>query len=130
MEVKVLEGDTILKMEKLLQRYLGDIGVDFAFLINEAGNVLAFTGDATRVDVTSLAALAAANFGATHHIAKILGEDDFAVLYHKGEKENIYLNKIREDLILVSVFNDEVPLGLVRLKVQQLTKELEKVSWP
>ncbi|OAQ20196.1 gliding motility protein MglA [Thermosulfurimonas dismutans] len=98
-----------------------------ALLIDEAGNILVSSGKNADVDVTSLAALAAANFGATNQIARILGEDDFSILYHKGKKDNIHLSKINDDIILVTVFTDEVPLGLVRLKANQLAKQIQEL---
>jgi len=123
----ILTPEKVTRLEKLLEDYLISAGVSLALLIDEAGNILVSQGSSREVDTTALAALAAANFGATNQIAKILGEEDFTILYHKGKKDNIHLSKIREDLILVTVFTDEVPLGLVRLKVNQLAKELEKV---
>ncbi|QJA06716.1 roadblock/LC7 domain-containing protein [Thermosulfurimonas marina] len=123
----ILTPEKVTRLEKLLEDYLISAGVSLALLIDEAGNILVSQGSSREVDTTALAALAAANFGATNQIAKILGEEDFSILYHKGKKDNIHLSKIREDLILVTVFTDEVPLGLVRLKVSQLAKELEKV---
>lgn len=98
-----------------------------ALLIDEAGNILVSSGENADVDVTSLAALAAANFGATSQIARILGEDDFSILYHKSKKDNIHLSKINGDIILVTVFTDEVPLGLVRLKANQLAKQIQEL---
>ncbi len=127
MGVLILTPEKVSKLEKLLQEYLLKIGVSLALLIDEAGNILVSSGENESVDVTSLAALAAANFGATNQIAKILGEEDFSILYHKGKKDNIHLSKINDDIILVTVFTDEVPLGLVRLKVTQLAKEIREL---
>ncbi len=125
MGVLILTPEKVARLEKLLHDYLIAIGVNLALLIDEAGNILVSVGQNEEVDVTSLAALAAANFGATNQIAKLLGEDDFSILYHKGKKDNIHLSKIGEDVILVTVFTDEVPLGLVRLKASQVAKEIQ-----
>jgi len=125
MGILILTPEKVSKLERLLQDYLISIGVNLALLIDEAGNILVSVGQNEDVDVTSLAALAAANFGATNQIAKLLGEDDFSILYHKGKKDNIHLSKIGEDIILVTVFTDEVPLGLVRLKAGQVAKEIQ-----
>ena len=125
MGVLILTPEKVSKLERLLQDYLISIGVNLALLIDEAGNILVSVGQNEDVDVTSLAALAAANFGATNQIARLLGEDDFSILYHKGKKDNIHLSKIGKDIILVTVFTDEVPLGLVRLKASQVAKEIQ-----
>ena len=127
MAALILTPEKVNHLEKLLNEYLISVGVNLALLIDEAGNILVSQGNNEKVDITALAALAAANFGATNQIARILGEEDFSILYHKGKRDNIHLSKIRDDLILVTVFTEEVPLGLVRLKVGQLAKELEKI---
>ncbi|MEA1868026.1 MAG: roadblock/LC7 domain-containing protein [Thermodesulfobacteriota bacterium] len=102
-------------------------GVNAVLLIDEAGNIVVACGHKTdNLDTTSLAALAAANFGATSQIAKLIGEDDFALLFHKGKKDSIHVARIGTDLILVTIFGDNVSLGLIRLRVTQLAKSIEK----
>ncbi len=112
------------QLKDVLDKQLLSIGVSLAILIDEAGNVIISTGKVNGIDTTSLAALAAANFGATAQIAKLLGEEDFSILYHKGKKDNIHFSKIGMDFILVTVFTDDIPLGLVRLRVNQVANEL------
>ena len=129
MNILVLTPEKVSYLEDLLRTYLLDIGVKVALLIDEAGNILVSAGENTQLDLTSLAALAAANFGATNQIAKILGEEDFSILYHRGKKDHIHLTKIQDNLILITVFTDETPLGLVRLKVNQLARKLRDLSW-
>jgi len=59
-----------------LTKNLTGSGVQSVMLIDTAGNVIAsiFNGNET-IDLYSLAALAAANFGAMSCMAKIVGED-------------------------------------------------------
>ncbi|HBD10282.1 MAG TPA: dynein regulation protein LC7, partial [Syntrophobacteraceae bacterium] len=52
---------------------------------------------------------------ATERIAKLIGEKDFTLLFHKGSRFNIHFGRINQDFILVTLFNNEVSLGLVRL---------------
>jgi len=75
----------------------------------------------------ALAALTAANFGATAAIANILGEKDFSLLFHKGKEENIHFSAFGDDFILISIFDNSISLGLIRLEVERTTKELLKV---
>ena len=103
-------------------------GVTAVLLIDSAGNVIASCGDKSQeIDTTALAALAAANLGATSQIAKLIGEEDFSLLFHKGKKENIHFARIGTDLILVTIFNDEISLGLVRLRISQLSETIKKL---
>ena len=120
---------SVLEETKLqIENVLIQAGVNTVLLIDEAGNVVAACGHKTcDLDMTSLAALAAANFGATSQIAKLIGEDDFVLLFHKGKKDSIHFARISTDLILVTIFGENVSLGLVRLRVAQLAKTIEKV---
>ncbi len=124
MGTMIVTDEKARQLKGVLDQQLLAIGVSLAILIDEAGNVIVSSGNVNGVDTTSLAALAAANFGATAQIAKLLGEEDFSILYHKGKKDNIHFSKIGMDFILVTVFTDDIPLGLVRLRVNQVAQEL------
>lgn len=101
-------------------------GVSTVLLLDQAGNIVANCGNSPKdVDLTSLAALTAANFAATSQLAKLIGEDDFSLLFHKGKKDSLHFVRITNDLIMVSIFGDNISLGLVRLRVAELTKILK-----
>ncbi len=124
----VLTGPALEKARSQINDALIEAGVHTVLLIDQAGNVVASCGRNRRdLDVTSLAALAAANFGATSQIAKLIGEDDFSLLFHKGKRDSIHFAKVGNELILITIFGDEVSLGLVRLRVAELTDSIEKI---
>jgi len=77
--------------------------------------------------MVALAALTAADFGATAAIANMLGEKDFSLLFHKGKEENIHFSSFGEEFILITIFNNSTSLGLIRLEVERTTKELSRV---
>jgi predicted regulator of Ras-like GTPase activity (Roadblock/LC7/MglB family) len=113
--------------ETLTENLIGS-GVQNVMLIDTAGNVIASINDGNEtIDLYSLAALAAANFGAMSCMAQIIGEDEFSLLFHKGEKENIYFCKVNEELLLVNVFNNQISLGFLRLKMSKVVEELLEV---
>lgn len=113
-------------IEKILAKELIDIGVQSLLLIDMAGNILISLNDGkAKHDVYSLAALSAGNFGAVSEIAKIIGEADFSLLFHKGEKESIHLSRVAEDLLLITVFGKAVSLGYLRLKVAEVIKKIK-----
>ncbi|OPL13642.1 MAG: hypothetical protein AVO38_02840 [delta proteobacterium ML8_D] len=123
----ILTKSVLDKTKIEIENALIRAGVNTVLLIDEAGNVVtACKHKNCDLDTTSLAALAAANFGVTAQIAKLIGEDDFALLFHKGKKESIHFARISNDLILVTIFGENVSLGLVRLRVAQLAKTIEK----
>jgi len=121
----VLGGEQLDKIYDTMKSSLIEIGVETVLLLDTAGNVITSVDDGTdRHDVYSLAALAAANFSAMRSMAKIAGEEEFSLLFHRGQKENIYLSAVSDDFLLFIIFNNEMPLGLLRLKVAKVIGEL------
>jgi len=113
------------KIHETLTENLISSGVQSVMLIDTAGNVIASINHGKEsIDLYSLAALAAANFGAMSCMARIVGEDEFSLLFHKGEKENIYFSKVNEELLLINIFNNQISLGFIRLKTTKVVEEL------
>ena len=112
-------------IEAVLKEDLVNFGVHCVFLIDMAGNIIAnFDDGDTKHDVYSLAALAAGNFGAVSAMAKIIGEGEFSLLFHKGKKENIHFNKILKEFLLITIFGNDISLGFLRLKVAEAVEKI------
>ena len=112
-------------IEEILKKDLIEMGVSCVCLIDMAGNVISnLDNGKMKYDIYSLAALAAGNFGAVSAMAKIIGEDDFSLLFHKGEKENIHFSKVMDDFLLVAIFDKEISLGFLRLRVAGAIKKI------
>jgi predicted regulator of Ras-like GTPase activity (Roadblock/LC7/MglB family) len=116
----------IESIENILQEELIDLGVQSVILMDLAGNVIVNleNGDSSH-DVYSLAALAAGNYGAVSAMANIIGEQEFSLLFHKGEEESIHFSKVIEDLLLLTIFNKNVSLSFLRLKVAEAIKRIQ-----
>ena len=107
-------------IDEILKENLIGIGAQSAILIDTAGNIVAVVENGEgSPDVYSLAALAAANFGAMNSMARIIGEHEFSLLFHKGLKDNIHLTKVNDNFLLLSIFSNQVSLGFLRLKVSK-----------
>lgn len=116
------------RIEGILEEELLELGVQCVLLIDLAGNIIVNLDDGKiEHDIYSLAALAAGNFGAVSAMAKIVGEEDFSLLFHKGEKESIHFSKVVEDLLLVTIFGKEVSLGFLRLKVTEAINKIREM---
>lgn len=124
----ILTAETVQQVKAVIDEKLISDNVQTVLVIDGAGNILAHCGkDTEGLDAISLAALTAANFGATSQIAKLIGENDFSLLYHKGEKANIHFARLSGEMILVSIFGDDVSLGLVRVRVEELAVLIQKI---
>jgi len=124
----ILEQKQIEEIEQVLSKSLIDLGVHSVILIDMAGNIVVDqdSGNSDH-DIYSLAALAAGNYGAMNAMANIVGEDEFSLLFHKGETANIHFSKILSDYLLVSIFGKEISLGFLRLKVAEAVAKIEKL---
>ena len=89
------------------------------FLVDKNGQLIASYGETQNLDTTSLASLTAGNIAATGGMAKLLGEKEFSILFHEGERDNIHISLIGQRIILVVVFDQRSSLGLVRLRVKK-----------
>jgi len=126
LELAQVEG-----IEEILQDYLPEAGIHCVIMIDMAGNIIAeHESGETKHDIPALAALSAANFGAVNAMAKIVGEEEFSLLFNKGEKENIHYSRVTDEFLLICVFDNEVSLGLLRLKVAKAIGKMTEILAP
>ena len=123
----VLYEEEFQKINDALQRLRQDSNANVVFLVDKNGQQIAAIGDLTSLDTTSLASLTAGNVAATDGLARLIGEKEFSILFHEGEKDNIHISIVAQRVILVVIFDERSSLGLVRLRVRRATAELEKI---
>ncbi len=120
--------EQINSIEEVLGKDFIDGGVQCAVLIDVAGNVVVERDNGVvKHDIYALAALAAGNFGAITEMAKIIGEGEFALLFHKGKEKSIHFSRVTDDFLLITIFGHEMSLGFLRLKVAELIGKIEKI---
>ena len=123
----VLYDDEFRKIKDSLQRLATDSNSNVVFLVDKNGQQIAAVGDLTTLDTTSLASLTAGNVAATDGLARLIGEKEFSILFHEGERDNIHISIVAQRVILVVIFDERTSLGLVRLRVRRAMQELEKI---
>jgi predicted regulator of Ras-like GTPase activity (Roadblock/LC7/MglB family) len=99
-------------------------GISSMLVIDNAGTLIVSVGDKISVDAVALAAVAAANFAATEKIAHLIGESDFVLLFYKGHNESFHFRRVGKEYIVVTIFNNAMSLGLLRLKLSEVAKTL------
>jgi predicted regulator of Ras-like GTPase activity (Roadblock/LC7/MglB family) len=104
-----------------------DASAKAVFLVDKNGQLLGNSGETAEIDTTSLASLTAGNIAATGGLAQLLGEKEFGIQFHEGERDNVHISLVGQKVILVIIFDERSSLGLVRLRVRKTTKDLEKV---
>ncbi len=109
------------------ERLTKEANAKVVFLVDKNGQLIASAGETDNLDTTSLASLTAGNIAATGGLAKLLGEKEFSILFHEGEKDNLHISIVASRVILVVIFDDRSSLGLVRLRVNKASEELARI---
>ena len=128
MNYGIVSQEQLEQIDAILSEKLIKLGVDCVIIIDMAGNIItAKDNGESKYDVYSFAALAAGNFATVDAMAKLVGEQEFSLLFHKGKKENIHFNKIIMDFLLITIFGNDTSLGFLRLKVAEAVDKLSKI---
>ncbi|MGD8375481.1 MAG: roadblock/LC7 domain-containing protein [Acidobacteriota bacterium] len=96
-----------------------DANAKAVFLVDKNGQQIASAGELEQLDGTSLASLTAGTVAATDGLARILGEKEFSVIFHEGERDSLHISVVSSRMILVVIFDERSSLGLVRLRVRK-----------
>lgn len=113
------------KIKRNLERLCIETKASAVLLIDKAGQLITSAGDTSMLDIPSFATLSAADFAATSNLADLIGEHDFRTLFHQGKEKSIYVSLVADQVILAIIFPKESTLGLVRIKVNKASTELE-----
>jgi len=123
----VMYEEEFQKIDEELKRLFQQANAKVVFLVDKNGQLIASAGETQEIDTTSLASLTAGNIAATGGIARLLGEKEFTILFHEGEKDNIHISLIGQRVILVVIFDKRSSLGLVRLRVKKASEALVRI---
>ena len=111
----------------VVQRLVRDANAKGVFVVDRNGQLIAEAGEMRGIDTTSLASLTAGCIAATGGLARIVGEEEFPVHFHQGQRDNLHISLIAGRMILVVVFDERSSLGLVRLRVKKAAAQLAKI---
>lgn len=123
----VMYDEEYQRILALIERLLRESNSKVIFLVDKNGQLIASAGETAHLDTTSLASLTAGNIAATGGLAKLIGEKEFSILFHEGEKDNIHISIVGGRVILVVIFDQRSSLGLVRLRVKKASIELARI---
>ncbi len=123
----VMYDEEFNQIKVIISKLSVDANAKLVFLVDKNGQQIAAHGDLESLDTTSLASLTAGNVAATDALAKLIGEKEFSILFHEGERDNIHISIVGQRVILVLIFDERSSLGLVRLRVKKASKELNDI---
>ena len=122
----VMYEEEFNQIKQIISKLRVDANAKVVFLVDKNGQQIAAHGEIENLDTTSLASLTAGNVAATDGLARLIGEKEFSILFHEGEKDNIHISIVAQRVILVVIFDEKSSLGLVRLRVKKASQELER----
>jgi predicted regulator of Ras-like GTPase activity (Roadblock/LC7/MglB family) len=116
--------EELKRINAVIEKLLRESNSKVIFLVDKNGQLISAVGETEHLDTTSLASLTAGNIAATGGLAKLIGEKEFSILFHEGEKDNLHISIVAGRVILVVIFDQRSSLGLVRLRVKKASDEL------
>jgi len=127
----VIGAQDLPRLEGALDGLLQQSQARCALLINrDDGSLITARGFVHSLDTTSLAALAAGAFASAREIARLIGEPEFSVLFHQGQREHIHVNLAGEHALVMVLFDDLTTVGLVRLCAREAAAKIADVLSP
>ena len=82
----VMYDEEFQRISAVIDKLLRESNAKVIFLVDKNGQLIAGCGETENLDTTSLASLTAGNIAATGGLAKLIGEKEFSILFHEGEK--------------------------------------------
>ena len=123
----VMYDEEFKEINAVIEKLLRESNSKVIFLVDKNGQLISGVGAVEQFDTTSLASLTAGNIAATGGLAKLIGEKEFSILFHEGEKDNLHISIVGGRVILVVLFDARSSLGLVRLRVKKASDELTTI---
>ena len=123
----VMYDEDYRKILAVIQRLVREANAKGIFVVDRNGQLIGEAGEMRGIDTTSLASLTAGCIAATGGLAKIVGEEEFPVHFHQGQRDNLHITLVAGRIILVVVFDERSSLGLVRLRVKKAAAGLARI---
>jgi predicted regulator of Ras-like GTPase activity (Roadblock/LC7/MglB family) len=117
----------VARLDAEVDGFLELAGARCALLIDREGHLVTRRGEAVQGSLESISALIAGSFAATREMARLLGENEFATLFHQGTRDSIQISLVDNRALFAVVFDQRTNLGLVRYYAVETTKRLNQI---
>jgi len=119
--------EDVAAIDQIMSDFLDASGSKAVFMVDKEGHLVTKKGFTKALDGDSLAALVAGAFASTKEVAKLLGEQEFSVLFHQGKNQNIHVSLVHDRALMLTVFDERTTMGMVRLYAEELTTKIGDV---
>jgi predicted regulator of Ras-like GTPase activity (Roadblock/LC7/MglB family) len=115
-------------IDKSLERLHWETEAQCVLLADISGQLISERGVTGRINTAVLSALAAGELAATKEMASLVGEEArFRMVLHEGWQNSVYLSEVGEEMLLITIFNNNTPIGMVRLFTREVVAELAAI---
>jgi len=123
----VFYEDLVRDVNRILREFLKLSNAKCVLLVDKEGHMVTRQGVTREFDMDTISALVAGSFAATKEMARLLGEDEFSVLFHQGKTDSIQLSLVGDRTLLTVIFDEATTVGMVRLYAAETAKRLGEI---
>lgn len=98
-----------------------------ALLVDRDGHLVTRRGEPVRTSEDTISALIAGSFAATMEMARLLGENEFSILFHQGQRDSIQLQLCGDRTLMAVLFDGRTNLGMVRFYAQETGNRIYEI---
>ncbi len=124
---RFITPDEQKQLDAILRELLKNSDAKTAILLDHGGFLMSTQGFTEHIDPQTIAVLAAGAFSTTRELAKMIGEEEFTVMFHQGRRDHIHLSAVGKDALLVIIFENTTTVGMVRLFAREASKKLASI---
>ena len=123
----VFYENDVLRLNAEIDTFLELSKARCALLVDRDGHLVTRRGEPVKTSEDTVSALIAGSFAATREMARLLGETEFAILFHQGQRDSIQLQLIGERTLLATLFDGRTNLGMVRFYAQEAAGRIREI---
>ncbi len=114
------------RINQTLLAFVKKANAQSVMLIDQEGHMVARQGFRQgEKDGAALAALVAGSFTSTRQVAKLLGEQDFRLMFQAGSETSLSITLLGERTLQVAVFSNQVKSGMIQVFCKELASQVE-----
>lgn len=114
-----------LALQQIVADLLNRLPARFILLSDVAGQIICAKGEHEGINLVALSSLMAGDLAASQEIARLTGEyQDYQLILREGQTSHTVISEAGQNLVVMAQVAYEVPLGWVRLQMQQTVRQL------
>lgn len=115
------------QIDAIFSDFLAKSEAQSVLVTAEGGFLVSHYGHTSRLDTTTLGALASNSFEANRAIAGLIGEPNFSSLYQSGEQFSLFVLSIDGFNLIVVIFPVTTAVGAIKYYALAARSEINKV---